>query len=281
MAILSYGQVGWRSASVAPTSGVDTDAQAFITAATITNSTQQSAIDTLVKALKTANIWTKMKALYPFVGGTAAQHRFNLKDPRTVNAAFYLDFLGGGTHSANGYLPNGTTAYADTFLVPSSVLNETNFAHLSYYSNTSTGFPSEYVMGSNDGGPAYKTLLMIARRDTGEQSFFSDFNNATYRGARNLLQTNGSGLFLGTQQGANVKLFRQNVLQASNTNIKTSTGTSPFKVYIGGTNDNGTARQFTNKLCSLASIGDGLTDAEAANFYTAVQTYQTTLSRNV
>jgi hypothetical protein len=259
----------------------DTDAQAFLNAASITDSTQASAVNTLVTQLKTYGIWTKMKALYPFVGGNATSHKFNLKDPRDLDAAYRLVFNGGWVHSATGALPNGTTGYADTFLVPSSVLNETNFAHLSYYSNTSTGFPFEYVMGSNDGGPAYKTLLMIARRDTGEQSFYSDFNNATYRGARNLLQTNGSGLFLGTQQGANVKLFRQNVLQASNTNIKTSTGTSPFKVYIGGDNDNGTARQFTNKLCSLASIGDGLTDTEAANFYTAVQTYQTTLGRNV
>jgi len=259
----------------------DTDAQAFLNAAVITDTTQASAINTLVTDLKTANIWTKMKALYPFVGGTATTHKFNLKDPRDLDAAYRLVFSGGWTHSSTGAKPNGTTAYADTFLIPSTVLNETNFAHLSYYSNTSTGFPLEYVMGSNDGGPNYKTLLMTVRRDTGEQSFYADFNNATYRGARNLLQTNGSGLFLGTQQGANVKLFRQNVLQASNTNVKTSTGTSPFKVYIGCTNDNGVASQRTDKMCSLASIGDGLTDAEAAAFYTAVQAYQTTLSRNV
>jgi hypothetical protein len=259
----------------------DADALAFITAASITDNTQKTAINTLVTDLKAANIWTKMKALYPFVGGTAAQHRFNLKSPGTTNADFYLDFIGGGTHSATGYLPNGTTAYANTKLLPNAVLNETNFSHLSYYSNTSTGYASEYVMGSNDSGPLYKTLLMTARRTTGEQSFFSDFNNATYRGAINLLQTNGSGLFLGTQQGANIKLFRQNVLQTSNTNIKTSTGTSPYAVYIGCTNDAGTAVQYTNKVCSLSSIGDSLTDTEASNFYTAVQAYQTTLSRNI
>jgi hypothetical protein len=32
---------------------------------------------------------------------------------------------------------------------------------------------------------------------------------------------------------------------------------------------------------AFASIGDGLTNTEAANFYTAVQAYQTTLSRQV
>jgi hypothetical protein len=82
-----YGRVGWRTAAVAP-SIPDVDALAFIAAASITDSTQQSAIDTLVKSLKSANIWTKMKALYPFVGGTATTHKFNLKDPRDLDAAY-------------------------------------------------------------------------------------------------------------------------------------------------------------------------------------------------
>jgi hypothetical protein len=38
---------------------------------------------------------------------------------------------------------------------------------------------------------------------------------------------------------------------------------------------------FSTKESAFASIGDGLTDAEAANFYTAVQAYQTTLGRAV
>lgn len=261
--------------------GADSDAQAFITAAAITDTTQKSAINTLVADLKSYGIWTKIKAIYPFVGGTSSQHRFNLKDPRDLDVAYRLVFNGGWTHSSTGALPNGTTGYADTFLVPNTVLNETDFAHLSFYSNTSTGFANEYVMGSNDGGPAYKTLSMVARRDTGAQAFYADFNSAPYRSAINLLQTNGSGLFLGTQQGTNIKLFRQNVLQTSNTNVKTSTGTSPLKLYIGGVNDNGVARQFTNKTCSFASIGDGLTDTEVTNFYTAVQAYQTTLGRQI
>ncbi len=50
---------------------LDPDAQAFITAAGITDATQQSAINTLVTDLKGYGIWTKMKAIYPFVGGTS------------------------------------------------------------------------------------------------------------------------------------------------------------------------------------------------------------------
>jgi hypothetical protein len=48
-------------------SAVDADALAFITAAGITDATQQSAINQLVITLKGLSIWTKMKAIYPFV----------------------------------------------------------------------------------------------------------------------------------------------------------------------------------------------------------------------
>ena len=50
-----YGRVGWRTAAVAP-AGPDADALAFISAASITDSTQQSAIITLVTQLKTYGI---------------------------------------------------------------------------------------------------------------------------------------------------------------------------------------------------------------------------------
>ncbi len=57
--------------------GGDADAQAFIDAAGITDATQQSAIRTLVGDLKTYSIWSKMKAIYPFCGGTASSHKWN------------------------------------------------------------------------------------------------------------------------------------------------------------------------------------------------------------
>jgi hypothetical protein len=53
-------------------------------------------------------------------------------------------------------------------------------------------------------------------------------------------------------------------------------------MYLGNRNDAGTITgTYDNKELAFASIGDGLNDTEAANFYTAVQTFQTTLGRNV
>ncbi len=262
---LGQGRIGWKS----PGSGFDTDAQAFITAAEITGTTQQSAIDTLVKSLKSANIWNKMKAIYPFVGGTAAQHRFNLKDPRTVNAAFYLDFLGGGTHSAAGYLPNGNS-YADTKL-GANLLQTNN--HLSYYSRTST-VNVQIEVGAYDNLPAG---IICQLRTAG------NYISGTVASAANFSTISSAlGFWLGTKRSNTDREVYLNGNSQSSVTANASELLPSINMYLGARNKGGTSAElYSTKQCAFASIGDGLTDAEAANFYTAVQTFQTTLSRAV
>ena len=52
-------------------------------------------------------------------------------------------------------------------------------------------------------------------------------------------------------------------------------------MYIGASNWTGTTNQYTPHQNAFTSIGDGLTDTEAANLYTAVQAFQTALNRQV
>jgi hypothetical protein len=65
------------------------------------------------------------------------------------------------------------------------------------------------------------------------------------------------------------------------TDVKSSSNQPTFNTYIGARSNVGTAANFDSKQCAFASIGDGLTDTDASNFYTAVQAFQTTLSRQV
>ena len=125
--------LGLSSAAAA----LDPAASAFISAAGITDATQISAINNLVVGMKSDGIWTKMKAIYPFVGGTATAHKWNLKDPRDLDAAFRLVFNGGWTHSSTGATPNGTNGYADTKFNANTNLTNGNF-HLSFYSRTNS-----------------------------------------------------------------------------------------------------------------------------------------------
>jgi hypothetical protein len=78
----------------------DPDALAFFTATTITDNIQKNAINQLLIDLKAAGIWIKIKAIYPMVGGNAATHNYNLKNPTDLDAAFRITFVGSWTHSS-------------------------------------------------------------------------------------------------------------------------------------------------------------------------------------
>ena len=256
----------------------DTDAQAFITAAGITNATQQSAVNQLVLNLKAANIWTKMKAIYPVVGGTASTHKWNLKDPRDLDAAYRLTFSTGWTHSSTGMTPNGTSAYASTFLVPSSVFNTTTYNHLSYYSRTNNT-NIDFLMGARNSN---ETVMVLSGRD-GFWGYYCDAPSpSVYRNAFSSSSFNTAAFSLGSQTGTNIKVYRNNTIVVSNTEARfTLSALCTRALIIGAWDNTGTIGNYTNKQCAFSSIGDGLTDTEAANFYTAVNTYQTTLGRNV
>ena len=272
--------IGVQSFVAASGAGTDADAQAFITAAAITDATQQSAINTLVVDLKTYGIWTKMKALYPFVGGTASAHKFNLKDPRDLDAAFRLVFSGGWTHSNTGALPNGTNAYADTFLIPSTSLTNFN-THFSFYSRTNNN--GDFVdFGVSRGSLSGFTNRMVMHIKWSDNNAYHDqYDGTNGRITVSMSSINSNGLFTSTRTANNVfKVFRNSVIIGSKTNTVTTT-LPQLKLSISARNDEGIIQNYSNRQCAFASIGDGLTDTEAANLYTAVQAYQTTLSRNV
>ena len=249
-------------------SSVDADAQAFITAAAITDATQQTAINTLVISLKNYGIWNKIKALYPMVGGTAASHKFNLKDPRDLDAAFRLTFSGGWTHSSTGALPNGTNAYADTYF--NSLINFTSFTNIgiSYYSRiNSNGTEVEF-------GSANNILIEIRTSGTTYGRVGGLTNSNSFSDSNSLGFYNFNRIISGVEKG-----YKNGVLK-STVNIGITTFLSN-KNYLGAWNNNSIIQYYSKKECAFATIGDGLTDTEASNFYTAVQAYQTNLSRQL
>ena len=265
---------------------VDTDAQAFITAASISNSTQQSAVNKLVNTLKDSGIWTKLKAIYPFVGGTAASHKFNLKDPRDVDAAYRLVFNGGWVHSSTGALPNGTTGYADTKLYPSTLGYDIPWGdkiggYVGIYLRTNTTTNDNQIdMGSIEGGHIFLSAwskgtafnpysnMAIAR-----YSSSGIWSGSTYSDTRGWYSLNRIG------STGWVSFDRNNVVlqnMFTGQNILPSTKS----LYLGALNNNGPV-WYSNREISMAFMGSSITDSDKANLYSAVQTFQTDLGRAV
>jgi hypothetical protein len=244
---------------------LDPDAVAFLTAAGITDPTITSAIDTLVVDLKDYGIWSKMKALYPFVGGTASTHKFNLKNPLDTDAAYRIFWYGGVTHSPNGILGNGTNGYGDTFL-NNNVMGQDN-AHISIYSRTNTqNFGCDIGSWNGQYGLAifsgYLNLIRMSVNSTG----LSLISN-----------TNSQGFYLGSRLVSGAFNLQKNSTQTAISNTSIPPQTTSVKLLRTG-DFNG---EYSNRNLSFASIGDGLTDTEASNFYTSVNNFQVALSRNV
>lgn len=248
----------------------DSDAQAFVTAASITDQVQATAVNNLVIGLKADSLWTKMKAIYPMVGGTSSTHKWNLKDPVDSDAAFRLVFNGGWTHSSTGALPNGSNGYADTKLIPSSSLTQ-NSSHISIYNRTNTD--GLYVdMGTRN---ATAESILLTRWSNG--TLFSHNTDYGLRMAPSNSDSRGHYM-VSRRSSSDMEAYKNgSSISTSSANSNAST----YSIYLSAWNDSGSPNYYTSREIAFSSIGDGLTDTEASNFYTRVQTYQTALSRNV
>ena len=258
--------------------GFDADAQAFFdrvtTAGGSLTTTEKNATNQLVLDMKSAGIWSGMKAIYPMVGASAAACAQNLK-----SSSFTGTFSSGWTFASTGVTGNGTSAYMNTNFIPSSdYTSGTNFG-LFLYTSSTTGGATDRDMGIFVGGSA-PSLSLTSKDVTTSKTDLFDFAGRISVGGYNV-----EGFYTGSRTASNsAKLFR------NGTSIGTTTaaaGTAPsIFLVLGGANLSSsnpitTVGVFSAKTFSFAGTCDGLTDTQASNFYTAVQAFQTTLSRQV
>jgi hypothetical protein len=246
----------------------DSDAQSFMTSASITDSTQQAAVNYLVTDLKSNNLWTKMKAVYPMVGGNATSHSYNLKNP----SQFQITWNGGITHDSNGVLSNGINGYGNTNF---------NLSTNSTASNISAGIYSRTNINS---GPSIGAVTATYR---GLQITAKFTDNNTYYGANDFIVdgsgnyvTNTQKLFIVNREGVGTKkLYRDGI--AINTATSIESVVPNLNVYLLSRNYNGATDGFDSKQLAFSFLGDTLTSVDVTNLNTIIQNYQTILSRQV
>lgn len=260
-------------AATSSASNFDSDAEVFFTAAGITDATQKSAVNILVLGLKSNSIWTKMRAIYPFVGGSAGSHAVNLKSPGTYN----ITWSGTVTHSSTGVQGNGSTGYGDTGLNPRSLMVD-HSAHISAYLRTDSaandmevaGGDGTYALlmrgkwtdniayGYNNSRDGIDAAKIAAANNPSSAAMYVSSRNTRYDGA---IYRNGVAGSLATD---NVGWLQPNA-----------------NMYVLARNNAGTAVNYSSRSVAFISIGDGLTATDVSNLYTLVQAYQTTLGRQV
>jgi len=267
-----YGLI--NSMNRAVVSSYTTRTTAFATATGITDVTILGALNTFDLGLISNGLDTKMKALYPLVGGTASTHKYNFMDARDLDAAFRLQFNGGWVHDSNGVKGNGTNTYMDTFF--NNKFNFIDFfkSGIGIYSRTNeTGL---FIEGNvSDGGvsntcnfllyPKYSTLGLIFETQNGAIGAVTD----------------SFGLSTGSSINSSTKsVYKNGVKIGTDTTLLTQTPANK-KISLGGATTGGGVGYIGNKQYALSFISEGMTDSDQTNLYTLTQALQTTLSRQV
>jgi hypothetical protein len=254
----------------------DPDVLAYL-AATGLDSGYAPALDTLVVGLKQHGLWSKMLAVYPMIGGTAALHKWNLRDPKDSDASYRLTFNGGGTHStALGYRANQqgdvyAGGYADTHLVPNGRL-DVNSTHLGFYSLAEVPVSDRCEMGCYNWAGAGSRFHVIARYNGG--LFYYGMSE---EGASNCAVPSSTGLFVATRTASDSQsAYRNGVLVSTPNPAPPTNGLPPVSVWIGGIDS---YRGFSDLPCGFASIGSGLNAQNVADLYAVVQAFQAVLGR--
>jgi hypothetical protein len=248
------------------------DAQAFISAAVIVDATEKTAIDTLVNGLKADSLWAKMLAIYPFVGSSGATCKYNLKNPLDTDAAFRLNFQGGWTFSANGATPNGTTAYANTYFIPSNIWSGGS-SSMSAYSRTNN-VETGNVWGTRSG--ASSTLFSCNLNSIDNLTVCYHNTNAS----TSLAGTTSAVNIISSRISTSAQIQGINGTNQSNASNE-SASFSPNPIYLSGINFSGTPSGYSTRELAFAHIGTGLTQAQCTSLYNRIQTFQTTLNRQV
>jgi hypothetical protein len=252
--------------------GFDPDAQTYIDAVIAAGGTlsspDQDTVNTLFVDLKTAGLYSKMTAMYPVVGATGPAHALNAVNPVNSDAAFRLNFIGTWVHDSGG-MTNNSTGGANTYMLNSVDLTQGD-RHFSFYSTVDTE-ATGYDWG---GGAGSENVLICSYNGSTFYTGFAEF--LTYS------NTDSRGFYI-----ANLKSGTQrNILNGVSVASQASGDTS-INRYISLMCDNRAGVPGFNtdepspNTCAFASVGDGFTQTEWEDLSTIVQTFQTSLGRQV
>ena len=238
----------------------DSDAQAYFTEAGITSTTEKDAWNTFVNSAKSSGYYSKFYGFWPMLGGTSSTCSYNAINP----FVFEMIWIGTPSFTSAGVKSNSASDFGGTsggFNVLAEGWTSTN-SMLGYYS--STPMNANELAITDD---SFQTFIKGYSETQGQVALggLSDFVNKSYTDGCCILNN-----YTGTK-----KYYHQG------TERVTFTGTATYydgTIIILG---NGSSFYYSSGRMSAAFVGDGLTSTEISNFQTHIQTFQTSLGRNV
>lgn len=245
-------------------SGVSYDAASLAIFAAFTtppDTTRKGVIDTCVRALKTASLWSTLDGLWMIAAADSQAAKINWVNPGTFDATL----TDAPTFTTDrGYQTDGSNDKFNLTIAPNTATQfQRNSGAFSVWSRTAgTTVGSS---GSYDGA----TGCTINCRNASDQAIMrvNQAASETFSGV-----TDGSGLFTATRTAASgagaVKGFRNGSSLGTGTTASSAVNADVWD--LGETNS-----VFTSRQWAMAAVGSGRNSTQETDFYAAIQTYMT------
>ena len=260
-----------------PAAAGDADANAWIaqvnTDGGSLSATAEAAVTQLATDLKaTTGLWTNLRAIYPLVGNNNASCKYNLKDAST-SFTYTMNFQGGWTYNANGVTGNGSDTSGRTTLSPSILAGLGTGAGLHIYLTVN---------------PTNQTGATSYDWGTDEQSVIAGFNNTTLYGkygGGGYLTSGGQvpqgavGDFYSSQNDTSTTFIYKNGSSVASRSEAVGSGVTDGWALGNDNRGGGSFPEPGIKGYGFAAISNYLSSAQMTAFNTAVQTYNSSLSR--
>ena len=243
-------------------------------------STVSAATITLFTSLVSAGLYDKIIVMYPHLGGVQNSNKLEAKNPGLNNISFNNTW----TFNSSGSTPQFTSGWAtnNMYLNTAMTINNT----LLYVYLGSTSFVSTYPLdfGSLDslGVNMYGALI------GGEFAAESTTYTYSYGGATNMSFTiaeipTAIGSFIQNRTNSTTyNVWKNGVKLRENTSLQSSSLPSTHPLYMpgpgGGVID---YIDWSSRRQQFNILSQGLSDSEITSLDSIINTYQTSLGRNV
>jgi hypothetical protein len=259
----------------------DTDASVYLATASITDTTEQAAVNQLVLDLKgtgstpsSTDLWTDAAAFYPVSPTSLSAAAYNLRNTTSFN----MTWANSPTHASTGVTFNGSTQYGDTGFNP-NVETLANGYDITLGTQIANGSVTAVGLMSAVVSTTSRTQMLLI-----SGNIYQDIhNNSAGRWVTSTGGTYQGRMIVSADRIANGG--RTNYLNGTSlgTKVSESNGTPVnLTLWTGAQNNGGGGQNFTAmELRFGLIIPKGIDATAVADLDDAIVRYSTALSRNI
>lgn len=241
-------------------------------------STEEGAVYQLVDDFEAAGIIDKFDIFMPILGGTDASCKINLFDPN--NTLYDWDYLGTPTFSSTGIKGNGTDAAVRSLFKINDLQKATpTDSHLAYYKKY-YALNDAHLEGCLDTEAGYIKMAYCYYYGPYGGMWTGNFSSSV-----SVTDFNGLVYSEGRSSAPLQRAYINNTLKSSMNEtpgtFSSTSGLAMLSIYWFIQNASHVYVERNPDEIRSWSIGSGFTDTQRTDYYNAIETFQTTIGRNV